>query len=134
MFSPLENESSEQWFQRLNAPLKRLPAEQRAELHAEVRQHLEALAAANEELGSTPEEAWEHALAQFGDPGNFGKRMAQEWHLGQNRLPCRLGCYLCLPRFTGISVRRLLADRFAGSSVDKPLQASVNPHDHNQRH
>ena len=83
MFSPLENEESDRWFQRLNKPLKRLPAEERAELHAEVRQHLEALAAANEELGSTPEEAWQLALTQFGDPGKFGKKMAQEWAQGK---------------------------------------------------
>ena len=71
------------WFQQLNKPLKRLPANERREVHAEVRQHLEALAAANEELGSTPEEAWEHALEQFGDPGKFGRRMAWEWRRGQ---------------------------------------------------
>ncbi len=80
MFSPLENEELDRWFQRLNAPLKRLPADERAEVHQEVRQHLEALAAANEELGSTPEEAWELAQIQFGDPGKFGRRMAREWH------------------------------------------------------
>ena len=83
MFSPLNDPQVEQWFQRLNAPLKRLPAEERTQIHQEVRQHLEALAAANKELGSSPEEAWEHALKQFGDPGKFGKRMAREWKLGK---------------------------------------------------
>lgn len=78
MFNPLENEAAEAWFKRLNAPLKRLPAEERAELHQEVRQHLESLAKANEELGSSPEEAWEHALTQFGDPGKFGRQMQRE--------------------------------------------------------
>ena len=57
MFSPLNDPQVEHWFQRLNAPLKRLPAEERTQIHQEVRQHLEALAAANEELGSSPEEA-----------------------------------------------------------------------------
>ncbi len=79
MFSPLNDPQVEQWLQRLNAPLKRLPAEERAALHLEVRQHLDALAAANEELGSAPQDAAELALKQFGDPGKFGKRMAQEW-------------------------------------------------------
>ena len=78
MFSPLENKELDQWFHRLNAPLKRLPAEERAELHAEVRQHLEALAVAHEELGSAPEEAWQYALTQFGDPGKFGRRMRRQ--------------------------------------------------------
>jgi hypothetical protein len=79
MFSPLENEELDRWFQRLNAPLKRLPSDERTAIHLEVRQHLEALAKANEELGSSLEEAWEHALTQFGDPGRFGKKMVQEW-------------------------------------------------------
>ncbi len=79
MFSPLENEELDRWFQRLNAPLKRLPAAERQALHEEVRQHLDALAAANEELGSMPEDAWKHALTQFGEPDKFGKRMAWEW-------------------------------------------------------
>ena len=78
MFSPLNDPQVEQWFQRLNAPLKRLPTEERVNLHLEVRQHLEALVAANEELGSSPSEAWEHALTQFGDPGMFGRRMQRE--------------------------------------------------------
>lgn len=80
MFSPLNDPQVEHWFQRLNAPLKRLPADERTQIHQEVRQHLEALAAANEELGSSPPEALELALQQFGDPGKIGKQMAQEWH------------------------------------------------------
>ncbi len=79
MFSPLENEELDQWFQRLDAPLKRLPAEERAQLYQEVRQHLYALAAANEELGSPPAEAWQYALDQFGNPSKFGRRMVWEW-------------------------------------------------------
>ena len=86
MFSPLNDPQVEQWFQRLNAPLKRLPAEEHAALHQEVRQHLEALAAANEELGSSPEEAWEHALEQFGEPNKLGKHMAWEWRRKQGFL------------------------------------------------
>lgn len=78
MFSPLENEELDHWFQRLNAPLKHLPAQERVQLHAEVRQHLEALVAANEELGSTPEEAWQFALTQFGDPTRIGRRLGRE--------------------------------------------------------
>jgi hypothetical protein len=83
MFSPLNDPQVEQWFQRLNAPLRRLSVEERAELHSEVRQHLEALVAANEELGSSRQEAWEHALAQFGDPTRIGRRLAWEWRRGK---------------------------------------------------
>ena len=52
MFSPLNDPQVEEWFQRLNAPLQRLPLAERVELHTEVRQHLDALVAANKELGS----------------------------------------------------------------------------------
>ncbi len=72
MLNPSENEALNQWFQRLNAPLKCLPPQERAGLHQEVRQHLESLAAANEELGSPPQEAWELAMIQFGNPPRLG--------------------------------------------------------------
>ena len=86
MFNPLENEALDVWFQRFNAPLKRLPAEERANLHQEVRQHLESLVAANEELGSPPQEAWGLALTQFGDPARIGRRLAWEWRRGRSRV------------------------------------------------
>ena len=83
MFSPRKQTETEDWFQRLNAPLKRLPAQERAELHQEVRQHLEALAQAHEELGSPSDEAWSLSLAQFGDPAKIGRCMAWEWRRKQ---------------------------------------------------
>ena len=79
MFSPLNDPQVDRWFQRFNAPLKRLPAEEREQLHLEVRQHLDALVAANEELGSYPAEAWQLALVQFGDPTRIGRKLYQEW-------------------------------------------------------
>jgi len=79
MFSPLNDPQVQQWFQRLNAPLQRLPFAERVELHTEVRQHLDALVAANKELGSPLDEAWELALTQFGDPTLIGRKMYQEW-------------------------------------------------------
>ena len=87
MFNPLQNQELNEWFQRFNAPLKRLPAEERAELHLEVRQHLEALAAANEELGSSPAEASDLALKQFGDPYKIGRRLCQEWQHSRDWSP-----------------------------------------------
>ena len=79
MFSPFDSEEVEAYFNRLNAQLKRMPREDRAELHQELRQHLDALAAAHEELGATPEEAVDAALQQFGDPVKIGRRMLREW-------------------------------------------------------
>ena len=75
------DEQLDHFFQRLNRPLKRLPQPLRAELHQELRQHLDALAAAHEELGSPPEEAFQHALRQFGDPGRVGRKLWWEWFL-----------------------------------------------------
>ena len=83
MFGSLENEAVNAWFRRLDAGWKYMPAEEQARQREEVQQHLEALMAANEELGSSPEEAMELALAQFGAPRKFGRRMAQEWQRRQ---------------------------------------------------
>ena len=83
MFSSLNDPQVEQWFQRLNSSLKFLPAEEQAKMEMEVRQHLEALAAANVELGTSPQEAAKLALTQFGSPTKFGRRIAHEWQRQQ---------------------------------------------------
>ncbi len=79
MFSQFDNEEVDAYFHRLNAQLKKMPSEDRAEMHQELRQHLDALTAAHEELGATSQEAAEAALRQFGDPVKIGKRMVREW-------------------------------------------------------
>jgi len=94
MFSPLNSQDSEEWFQKLNRPLRHLPASERTEAHLEVRQHLEALAAANEELGSSREEAWEFALAQFGDPARIGQKLYQEWRQSKTGLRAGLNAVI----------------------------------------
>ena len=109
MFSPLNDPQVEEWFQRFNAPLKRLPAEERANLHHEVRQHLESLVAANEELGSSPQEAWGLALTQFGDPARIGRRLAWEWRRGRSRVSPDMaavlhGLGITVAAFFGITV------------------------------
>ncbi len=86
MPSPLNDPHSEDWFRRLNAPLRRLPAEERIALHTEVGQHLDQLAAANRELGSSPEEAWGLALTQFGDPAKIGRRLLWEWRRSRSAI------------------------------------------------
>ena len=87
MPSRFDDERLEQFFQRLNQPLKRMPQPARAELHAELRQHLDALAAAHEELGSSPEAAYDLALRQFGDPGKIGRKLWWEWFLSSRKGP-----------------------------------------------
>lgn len=83
MFSPPNSPAVTDWFQRLEASWRRMPAEERTRQREEVQQHLEALAKANEELGSPPAEAWHSALTQFGNPSKFGRRMVWEWRRGQ---------------------------------------------------
>ena len=82
MLNLLDDERVEGFYQRLNVQLRKMPLEQRAEVHQELRQHLEALVAAHEELGATPQEAVAAALRQFGDPRRIGRRLARDWSRG----------------------------------------------------
>lgn len=79
MLNQFDDEETAAYFERLNAPLRKMPQADRAELHAELRQHLDALAAAHEELGASPVEAAHAALKQFGDPKRIGRRLFGEW-------------------------------------------------------
>ncbi len=85
MHSLRNKDDLETFFQRLNAPLRPMPQAQRAELHLEVRQHLDGLTAAYEELGLSPHAAQQEALRAFGDPRKIGRRMYWEWRRGQWR-------------------------------------------------
>ncbi len=87
MHSRFDDEQTEKFFERLNKPLKRMPQNVRAELHTELRQHLDALTAANEELGSVPDEAFDLALRQFGDPAKIGRKLWWDWFLGSWKRP-----------------------------------------------
>lgn len=86
MLNFLDDERVERFYLRLNEPLRRMPAPERAELHQELRQHLETLAAAHLELDASPEEAIEAALRSFGDPAIVGRKLMREWRL-KNRDP-----------------------------------------------
>ena len=79
MHSRFDDPQTEQFLARLNKPLRWMPRSARVELHAELRQHLDALIAAHEELGSSPEEAFDLALHQFGDPAKIGRKLWWEW-------------------------------------------------------
>lgn len=79
MLSPLNNSELDDYVQRLNAQLRKMSPQERAEVNQELRQHLEAQAKAHEELGATPAEAMQAALRSFGDPTKIGRQMYQEW-------------------------------------------------------
>ncbi len=76
MLNPLNNDDMDDYVQRLNAQLRKMPPQERAE---ELRQHLEAQARAHEELGATPAEAMQAALRSFGDPARIGRKLYWEW-------------------------------------------------------
>src|SRR5947208_1776604 len=77
----------EDYLDHVFAPLLGLvPYARRQELRAELRGHLEALAASYRELGSAPDTASEQALRQFGDPRELARGCADEW---QRRAPGR---------------------------------------------
>src|SRR2546427_11434751 len=74
----------EDYLDHVCAPLVGLvPYARRQELRAELRGHLEALAASYRELGSAPNLASEQALRQFGDPRELARRCADERSRGQ---------------------------------------------------
>lgn len=52
--------------------------EDKEEIREELRQHIETMAAAEQELGATETEAVRNALARFGDAKTIGKQLAQE--------------------------------------------------------
>ena len=86
MHSRFNDGQTEHFVEKLNKSLRWTPASVRTELHAELRQHLEALAAAYEELGSSREEAFDQALRQFGDPSKIGRQLWWEWLRGTKPL------------------------------------------------
>lgn len=84
MLSPHDPQVQD-YLRRLDSTLRRLPPQERAGLHAELREHLNALIAAHVELGASPTEAVDAALRQFGDPVKIGKRLTHEWAAAHGR-------------------------------------------------
>src|SRR5262245_18729182 len=70
----------EDYLDHVCAPLVGVvPYDQRHELRAELRSHLEALAASYRELGSPPAAAVGAAVRQFGDPRRLVAQWKREW-------------------------------------------------------
>ena len=55
------------------------PAEAVQDMRREMRGHLQAAVIAGQELGNSPEQALEHALAQFGKPHVVARQWQEEW-------------------------------------------------------
>jgi hypothetical protein len=70
----------EDYLDRLCAPLiDRVTYEQRITIREEVRSHILILAAGHEELGSSPAEALQAAMDQFGDARTIGSALSREY-------------------------------------------------------
>ena len=121
MFSPLNDPQVEDWFQRLNAAWKRMPADEQVRQREEVRQHLEGLVAAKVANGQPPEDAWIAALTQFGDPEQIGRKLYREWRqskvgFGADMAAIGFGC--------GLEAIRLIPDQLFSQSVASHLPFS----------
>lgn len=79
MSSPLNDPALTDWFRRFDAAARHLPAEDRAAQQEELRQHLDALIAANGALGQSAEAAQQNALTRLGDPSQIGRKIDREW-------------------------------------------------------
>ena len=79
MFSPLNDPQVTDWFRRLDAAWRRMPAEEQARQREEIQQHVDGLVTAKVAAGQSLEDAWEAALKQFGDPAHIGRKVYQEW-------------------------------------------------------
>ena len=79
MFSPLNDLAVTDWFRRLDAAWRRMPADEQAKHREEVQQHLEGLVAAKVAAGQSAEDAWNAALVQFGNPTQVGRKLYREW-------------------------------------------------------
>ena len=55
------------------------PAEAVQDMRCEMRSHLQAAVIAGQELGNSPEQALERALAQFGKPQVVARQWQEEW-------------------------------------------------------
>src|SRR5579871_1066639 len=86
-----------------------VPAQDQADLRREMSGHIQALAAAHEELGATPEEAMQAALRQFGEAEVIGKGVAREMGQRSSWLGSPLtvsmvgGCVINLVALPGIN-------------------------------
>ena len=109
MFSPLNSPAVNDWFRRLDAAWKRMPAEERTRQREEVQQHLEGLVAAKVAQGQTTEDAWNASLRQFGDPTQIGRKMYQEWRQSKtgfraDTAAVLFGLSLCLLQWIAVEI------------------------------
>ena len=83
MPSPPNETAVSAYFARLASPLAPLPADVRDTQMRELQQHLDALVAAREAQGLSPEDATVSALVQMGDPAQIGRKLCREWRRAQ---------------------------------------------------
>lgn len=91
------------YLNRVSVEIGSLPAERQDDLRREIAQHLHALAAAHEELGSTPEKAALAAQRQFGDPRRVGRTFARQWRRAPQNASFRHDYGRALAAFGGLA-------------------------------
>lgn len=77
------------YLDELEKPLSSVGEEERREWRAEAEEHLRQLIAANEELGSSREEAISAAIKQFGNTQTIGRNVAREIQRQKQPLPSK---------------------------------------------
>ncbi len=91
----MKNLKLEQYVEKVAANLKSLSESERKSQIDELRQHLEALAAAKQRKGQTEEAATEAAIRQFGASEDLGRELKRmEWRARLKRLPENLAFVL----------------------------------------
>ena len=81
----------EPYLAQVEARLKHLPGERRAEEIQEMRQHMEALVTAHQELGLSEEEAIVATLRQFGSARTVSRELSHALQRAEKPLPGSLG-------------------------------------------
>ncbi|HZT44140.1 MAG TPA: permease prefix domain 1-containing protein [Chthonomonadaceae bacterium] len=81
-----------------------MPAEAQAEPKKEMRAHLEALIAAYQEIGASPEQAVQAALRQLGDARQVSRQWKREWERATFQESTRAATRTALSIFGGLTL------------------------------
>lgn len=83
MQNRFDDELIDEYYQRFNRCLSKLPTEERTQTQLELRQHLNDLIEAHREAGVPDHEVIPASLQRLGDPRELGKSLIREWRKRQ---------------------------------------------------
>lgn len=122
MSSPLNDPFVADWFRRFDAAARHLPAVDRAAQHEELRQHLDALIAANVALGQSAEAAQQNALTRLGNPSLIGRKLDREWRQSRTGFKTDMKA---IGFGIGLHLLRFYALKFSFSVLDTTLLTTM---------